>query len=157
MKKIIMSSIILSLALPSILFAGDKEDIIEQIKQQWIDFSNKKANMATINPGGSWQATSQGGLWQFLSPEASKAQIEGSPNTFNFSPRHIEVTILGKSKDVAFANYYLVGTINGPDGRLIATNYRTRASGTFLKKGSKWVSIGQHFSPLYGGSGVIFD
>lgn len=139
------------------LMAGDKEDLIEQIKQQWIDFSNKKANMATINPDGSWQATSQGGLWQFLSPEASKAQIEGSPNTFNFSPRHIEVTILGKSKDVAFANYYLVGTINGPDDKPIATNYRTRASGTFLKKGSKWVSIGQHFSPLYGGSGVIFD
>ncbi len=89
------------------LMAGDKEDLIEQIKQQWIDFSNKKANMATINPGGTWQATSQGGLWQFLSPEASKAQIEGSPNTFNFSPHHIEVTILGKSKDVAFANYYL--------------------------------------------------
>ena len=27
------------------LMAGDKEDLIEQIKQQWIDFSNKKANL----------------------------------------------------------------------------------------------------------------
>jgi len=155
MKKLLI--IVISIFFVNNLMAGDKEDLIEQIKQQWVDFSNKKANMATINPNGSWQATSQGGLWQLLSPEASKAQIEGSPNTFNFSPRHIEVTILGKSKDVSFANYYLVGTINGPDGKPMATNYRTRASATFLKKGSKWVSIGQHFSPLYGGSGVIFD
>ncbi len=139
------------------LMAGDKEDLIEQIKQLWIDISNKKIDMATMNPDGAWQATSQGDLWQFLSPEGFKAQIEGSPYTLNFSPRHIEVTILGKSKDVAFANYYLVGTINGPDGKPIATNYRTRASGTMVEKGGKWIDIGQHYSPLYGGSGVIFE
>ena len=45
--------------------AGDKEDLIKQIKQQWVDFSNKKANMSTMNKDGAWQATSQGGLWEF--------------------------------------------------------------------------------------------
>jgi hypothetical protein len=99
----------------------------------------------------------QGGLWEFQTPKEFKAQIEDGPNTFNFSTRHIEVKIVGKSKDVAYANYYLVGTITGPNKKLIASNYRTRASAIYLKKSGKWVSYGQHFSPLYGGSGVIFE
>ena len=141
----------------NLLLAGDKEDVIKLIKKQWVDFSNKTVDMSAINPNGTWQATSQGGLWEFLSPNDAKAQVEGQPNTFNFSPRHIEVTIVGKSKDVAYTNYYLVGMIIGPDGKVLATNYRTRASGTLVKKGGKWVGVGSHFSPLYGGSGVIFD
>ena len=155
MKKILV--IIVGLLFVNNLMAGDKEDLIKQIKQEWVDFYNKKANMATMNKDGAWQATSQGGLWEFQTPKEWKAQIEDGPNTFNFSTRHIEVKIVGKSKDVAYANYYLVGTITGPNKKLIASNYRTRASAIYLKKGGKWVSYGQHFSPLYGGSGVIFE
>jgi|TARA_B110000438_G_scaffold173484_1_gene165793 hypothetical protein len=154
MKKILV--IIVGLLFVNNLIAGDKEDLIKQIKQQWVDFSNKKANMSTMNKNGAWQATSQGGLWEFQTPKEFKAQIEEGPNTFNFSTRHIEVTIVGKSKDVAYANYYLVGTITGTNG-LIASNYRTRASGIYLKKNGNWVSYGQHFSPLMGGSGVTFQ
>jgi len=141
----------------NLLLAGDKEDVIKVIKKQWVDFSNKTVDMSTINPNGTWQATSQGGLWDFLSPKEQQSMVEDASNTLNFKPYHIEVTIVGKSKDVAYANYYLVGTIIGPDGKVIATNYRTRASGTSVKKGGTWVGVGQHFSPLYGGSGVIFD
>ena len=154
MKKRLI--LILCLLFVNNLIAGDKEDLIKQIKQQWVDFSNKKANMSTLNPNGAWQATSQGGLWEFQTPKEFKAQIEEGPNTFNFSTRHIEVKIVGKSKDVAYANYYLVGTITGPNG-LIASNYRTRSSGIYLKKNGKWVSYGQHFSPLMGGAGVTFQ
>ncbi|HIB73947.1 MAG TPA: hypothetical protein EYO50_08515 [Candidatus Marinimicrobia bacterium] len=157
MKKIIMTLIVLSMAIPMTLMAGDKEDIVKQIKQQWVDFSNKIVDMSTLHPNGTWQATSQGGLWALQSPKEVKSQIEGSPNTFNFRPHHIEVTIVGKNKDVAYTNYYLVGNITGLGGKVIAQNYRTRASGTLVKKGGKWVGVGQHFSPLYGGSGVIFD
>ncbi|MEA1881101.1 MAG: nuclear transport factor 2 family protein [Candidatus Marinimicrobia bacterium] len=157
MKKIIITLIVLSVAIPTTLIAGDKEDIVKQIKQQWVDFSNKTVDMSTLHPDGTWQGTSQGGLWEFLSPNEVRAQIEESPNAFNFRPHHIEVTIVGRSKDVAFTNYYLVGNITGPNGKVLASNYRTRASGTMVKKGGKWVSVGQHFSPLYGGSGVIFD
>ena len=110
-----------------------------------------------INPNGAWQARSDGGLWDFQSPKEIKSQIEDSPNTLNFRPYHIEVTIVGKSKDVAYTNYYLVGTITGRGGKVLANNYRTRASGTLVKKSGKWVSVGEHYSPLYGGSGVIFD
>ena len=110
-----------------------------------------------INPNGVWQARSDGGLWDFQSPKEIKSQIEDSPNTLNFRPYHIEVTIVGKNKDVAYTNYYLVGSITGPKGKVIASNYRTRASGTLIKNKGKWVAVGQHFSPLHGGSGVIFD
>ncbi|HIB27294.1 MAG TPA: hypothetical protein EYO49_06690, partial [Candidatus Marinimicrobia bacterium] len=61
------------------------------IKQQWVDFSNKTVDMSTFHPDGTWQATSQGGLWALQSPKEVKSQIEGSPNTFNFRPHHIEV------------------------------------------------------------------
>ena len=62
MKKIIMTLIVLSMAIPMTLMAGDKEDIVKQIKQQWVDFSNKIVDMSTLHPNGTWQATSQGGL-----------------------------------------------------------------------------------------------
>ena len=141
----------------SVLLAGDKEDIVKQIKNQWVDFSKKKMDSSLINPNGAWQARSDGGLWDFQSPKEIKSQIEDSPNTLNFRPYHIEVTIVGKNKDVAYTNYYLVGSITGPKGKVIASNYRTRASGTLIKNKGKWVAVGQHFSPLHGGSGVIFD
>jgi hypothetical protein len=113
--------------------------------------------MSLINPNGAWQARSDGGLWDFQSPKEIKSQIEDSPNTLNFRPYHIEVSIVGKNKDVAYTSYYLVGSITGPGNKLIASNYRTRASSTLIKNKGKWVAIGQHFSPLYGGSGVVFD
>ena len=156
MKKVILV-ISLLLLFNNILFAGDKEDIIKQIKNQCVDFSKKKMDSSLINPNGVWQARSDGGLWDFQSPKEIKSQIEDSPNTLNFRPYHIEVTIVGKNKDVAYTNYYLVGSITGPKGKVIASNYRTRASGTLIKNKGKWVAVGQHFSPLYGGSGVIFD
>tara|TARA_Y100001970_G_scaffold156938_1_gene192035 strand:+ start:379 stop:849 length:471 start_codon:yes stop_codon:yes gene_type:complete len=156
MKKVILV-ISLLLFFNNILFAGDKEDIIKQIKNQWVDFSKKKMDSSLINPNGVWQARSDGGLWDFQSPKELKSQIEDSPNTLNFRPYHIEVTIVGNNKDVAYTNYYLVGSITGPKGKVIASNYRTRASGTLIKSKGKWVAVGQHFSPLHGGSGVIFD
>jgi hypothetical protein len=53
MKKIIMTLIVLSIAIPVTLMAGDKEDIVKQIKQQWVDFSNKTVNMSTLHPNGT--------------------------------------------------------------------------------------------------------
>ena len=68
MKKIIV--MILSLLfINNILFAGDKEDIVKQIKNQWVDFSNKKMDSSLINPNGVWQARSDGGFWYFQSPK----------------------------------------------------------------------------------------
>ena len=156
MKKILIVFAALILVNNNVI-AGDKEDITNQIKQLWVNFSNKKVDISLINPNGSWQASSEGGLWNFQSPKEIQSQIADSPNTLNFRPYHIEVTIIGKGQDVAYTNYYLIGTITGRGGKVVANNYRTRASGTLVKKAGKWVSVGEHYSPLYGGSGVIFD
>ena len=137
MKKVILV-ISLLLFFNNILFAGDKEDIIKQIKNQWVDFSKKKMDSSLINPKVVLKARSDGGLWDFQSPKEIKSQIEDSPNTLNFRSYHIEVTIVGKNKDVAYTNYYLVGSITGPKGKVIASNYRTRASGTLIKNKGKW-------------------
>ena len=88
MKKVILV-ISLLLLFNNILFAGDKEDIIKQIKNQWVDFSKKKMDSSLINPNGVWQARSDGGLCDFQSPKEIKSQIEDSPNTLNFIPYHI--------------------------------------------------------------------
>ena len=157
MKKLFLVAISLVLLNPAQLYAGDREDLIKQIEQNWVNYSNKTVDMSSTHPDGTWQATSQGGLWALQSPEEAKSQIEDSPNTLNFRPHHIEVTIVGKNKDVAYTNYYAVGKITGPDGKVIAENYRTRASQTFVKENGQWKVIGHHYSPLYGGSGVIFD
>jgi len=156
-KKLFLVAISLVLLNPAQLYAADREDLIKQIKQNWVNYSNKTVDISTFHPDGTWQATSQGGLWALQSPEEAKTQIEDSPNTLNFRPHHIEVTIVGKNKDVAYTNYYLVGKITGPDGKVIVENYRTRASETYVKENGKWKVIGEHYSPLYGGSGVIFD
>ena len=157
MKKLFLVAISLVLLNPAQLYAADREDLIKQIKQNWVNYSNKTVDISTFHPDGTWQATSQGGLWALRSPEEAKSLIEDSPNTFNFRPHHIEVTIVGKNKDVAYTNYYLVGKITGPDGKVIVENYRTRASETYVKENGKWKVIGNHYSPLYGGSGVISD
>ena len=64
MKKVILV-ISLLLLFNNILFAGDKEDIIKQIKNQWVDFSKKKMDSSLINPNGVWQARSDGGFGIF--------------------------------------------------------------------------------------------
>ncbi len=157
MKKIFLVAISLILLNPAQLYAGDKEDLIEQIKQNWVNTSNRTVDTPTVHPNGTWRASSEGGLWEFQTLKEAQSQAGANKNTLNARPHHIEVTIVGKNKDVTYANYYLVGKITGPDGKVIVENYRTRASQAFVKENGKWKSIGEHFSPLYGGSGVIFD
>ena len=86
-----------------------------------------------------------------------ETMINDSPNNLKFRQHHIEVGIVGKNKDVAHASYYLVGTITGPDKKIIAKDYRTRALEVIVKKNNRWVIVSSHYSPLHGGMGVILD
>jgi len=137
--------------------AGDRENIVAHIEQTWREIALKTpiANMG--HPDGQWVATSQGGLWEFLSPEEFGAMITDSPNVLAFKPYHINVSIVGEKQDVAYAAYYLIGNILDADRNPIVKNYRTRASEVSVKIDGKWLQIGGHYSPLYGGSGVKFD
>ena len=157
MKKLTLIIIGLILIQPPPAIAGDEEDVTAVIKKLWVDVSNKKVNASTIYSNGLWQAKSSGGLWDFLTPDKVETMINDSPNSLKFRPHHIEVGIVGKNKDVAHANYYLVGTITGPDGKIIAKDYRTRALEVMVKEEDAWVTVSAHYSPLHGGMGVILD
>ena len=149
------ASIVLLLAFDS--SAGDRENIVAAIEQTWRDIALKKPNVGESHPEGQWVATSQGGLWEFLSPEEFGSMITDSPNVLAFKPYHINVRIVGEKQDVAYAAYYLVGNILDADHNPIVKNYRTRASEVSVKIDGKWLQIGGHYSPLYRGSGVKLD
>ena len=137
--------------------AGDREDVIADIEQSWKDFSLKNTAVDMGHSDGKWIATSEGGLWQFLSAAEFKAMRVDSANIFDFKPHHINVKFVGEKQDVAYAVYYLVGNILDADRNVVVKNYRTRASEVMVKQHGEWASIGGHYSPLYGGSGVVFD
>ena len=137
--------------------AGDREDVVADIEQTWRDIAFKKPAVSEGHPDGQWVATSQGGLWEFLSDEEFEAMITNAPNVLDFKPYHINVRIVGEKQDVAYAAYYLVGNILDADRKVVVKNYRTRASEVSVKIDGKWVQVGSHYSPLYGGSGVVFD
>ena len=139
------------------LRAGGKENVVAAIEQTWKDIALKNPDAERRqHPNGVWFASSEGGLWQFRSKEEFAAMAD-RPNILDFRPHHINVKIVGEKQDVAYAAYYLVGTILDADRKVIVKNYRTRASQAWVKLDGKWVVIGGHFSPLYGGSGVVFD
>lgn len=156
MKKTIIILTVLLFAFPTDAVAGDREDLVAAIEKRWIDTAKKQISPGDSNPAGAWLATSQGGLWQFQTPAETVTMITDSPNTLIFQPMHINIQIMGSKKDVAHAAYYLVGNIMR-DGKPIVSNYRTRASEVFVKIGGKWLNSGSHYSPLYGGSGVVFE
>ena len=138
--------------------AGDKENVVAAIEQTWKDIALKNPDaVRRRHPDGSWFASSQGGLWSIRSNEASFRPAIDGPNTLDFKPRHINVTIVGEKQDVAYATYYLVGKILDADRKVIVKDYRTRASQVWVNLDGKWVVIGAHFSTLYGGSGVVVD
>ena len=136
--------------------ADDKEDVVGAIEQAWKDIALKNPTPEG-HPDGWWVATSEGGLWQFLSKEEFGAMITESPNVLDFDPHHINVRMVGEKQDVAYAAYYLVGNILDADRKVIVKNYRTRASQVWVKLDGRWVEIGSHYSPLYGGPGVVLD
>ncbi len=152
----------LPFALTGVVFAsesraGDKENVVASIEQMWKDIALKIPNAEQReHPDGSWLASSEGGLWQFISNEDFRPAIDG-PNTLDIKPHHINVTIVGEKQDVAYAAYYLVGKILDADRKVIVKNYRTRVSQVWVKLDGKWVVIGGHYSPLYAGGGVVLD
>ena len=140
------------------LRAGGKENVVAAIEQTWKDIALKNPDAVRRgHPDGGWTATSEGGLWQFISSEESFRQAIDGPNILDIKPRHINVTIVGEKQDVAYAAYYLVGKILDADRKVIVKNYRTRASQVSVKLDGKLVVIGSHYSPLYSGGGVVFD
>ena len=150
-----MRKIGLIIFISTILFGNVVNEIKETIHSNWEKVSQKDVS-GLIHPNGSWMANSEGGFWNFQTVQDNKALIEDSPNTLNLKAHHINVDIYGSKKDLAYVVYYLSGNIER-DGKVLVSNYRTRASNLLKKEKGKWLTVGAHYSPMHSGSGVRFD
>ena len=136
------------------LFGNDVNEIKETIHSNWEKIAKKI--VTGTHPDGTWMANSNGGFWEFLTVQDNKSLIEDSPNTLNLKAHHINVDIYGSKKDLAYVVYYLSGNIER-DGKVLISNYRTRASNLLKKEKGKWLTVGAHYSPMHSGSGVKFN
>ena len=136
------------------LFGNDVNEIKETIHSNWEKVAKKI--VTGTHPEGSWMANSNGGFWEFLTVQDNKSLIEDSPNTLNLKAHHINVDIYGSKKDLAYVVYYLSGNIER-DGKVLISNYRTRASNLLKKEKGNWLTVGAHYSPMHSGSGVKFN
>ena len=134
----------------------DESAIKADIVKLWKDAAQRKMDRNNLDPEHNMIAYSTGGLWEDLSAEEMAKSIVGGPNTFALRPYHINVRFLGSKKDVAYVSYYLVGNILRGN-TVVVSNYRTRISQVSEKRGGKWITVGNHASPLYGGSGIVFE
>ncbi len=161
MKRVLASGLVLLcavIAIPATSLADghDEATIRNNVAKMWKQVAEKTLDGSMTSPDGVTQATSAGGFWRTVSPAENVAQINDDEVTLNFTPAYIEVRLLGSKKDVAHVSYYLSGTILVP-GTAPITNYRTRVSQVWEKVGGKWVVAAAHYSPLFGGSGVLPD
>lgn len=133
--------------------AEDRQAIAEQIKGVWGRIAARDFADLGFSPKGVVHAGSEGGLWREMTGKEMAAFLEAAP-TLRATPYHINVRFLGANRDVAYATYYLVGTVSRGEGGE-AVSYRTRACSVMEKIDGKWVHSGQHYSPLFGGSGFV--
>ena len=148
MKKIIMTLIIMSIAVPVALMAGDKEEIINQILKSNEYLNKNKRPMAEYSEKGALEFWSSGGLMH----EVGSAGRLGSYENVNMSIKHIEVLVLVPGK-AAVAMYYSEGSMK-PEGAPAVSHYLTRVTQVLVKEGGTWKIRASHWSPVSGGSGT---
>ena len=150
---LIMAVLMLACSAPG--QADEAAAIKKNLEQMWSDIA-----LGEIDPSNFGEHTltaySSGGLWQSQSGEELSASLVGGPNRLHVKPYHIKITFLGAEKDVAYVTYYLAGNIKS-EGKVVVPNYRTRISQVLEKRGDKWLWVGTHASPLFGGSGIKVD
>ena len=150
---LIMAVLMLACSAPG--QADEAAAIKKNLEQMWSDVAQGKIDASNFGEG-TLTAYSSGGLWENLTGDELSASLLEGPNRLNVKPYHINVTFLGAQKDVSYVTYYLAGNILS-EGKVIVPNYRTRISQVLEKRGDKWVWVGTHASPLFGGSGITVD
>ena len=148
MQKIIMTLIVLSMAIPMTLMAGDKEEIIEQIMKGNAYMNKNKKTMQEYSTKGALEFWSSGGLIHEISPLGRPDYYD----SINMTIKHIEVIVLVPGK-AAVAMYYSEGSMK-PKGSSAVSHYMTRVTQAYVKEGDGWKIRASHWSPITGGSGT---
>ena len=148
MKKLLMTIMVMSLTIPAMLFAGDKEEIIAQIMENNAYLNKHKRPMAEYSEKGALEFWSSGGLLH----EIESAGRLGTYDDINMAIKHIEVIVLVPGK-AAVAMYYSEGSMK-PKGSPPVSHYMTRVTQALVKEGDSWKIRASHWSQLKGGSGT---
>ena len=157
MKIFAIAAIVLSVAVIGEVAADEASDI-ETVKAEITEFWQGMASgelEADKFDGEQIVAYSSGGMWEYISAAELISSLNEGPRLIT-KGYHINVRLLGKAKDIAYASYYLGGKIMH-NGEVAVANYRTRISQILEKKDNKWTFVATHASPLFGGSGYTVD
>lgn len=139
----------LSLFCSSVLFAGDREDIIQVVME---------SNDYQVKNNRSMDIYSKEGALEFWSSGGLMNRIEGAEGRINefesvsMSIKHIEVLVLVPKK-AAVAMYYSEGSMT-PKGSKPVNHYMTRVTQVFVKENGEWKVRASHWSPVTGGAGT---
>lgn len=143
----------------------DKKVIEDQIRRSWLeassgnydtvsmlDFGLTKDSQSQLGENVVAVASSDGGPWEISTAAEQVSLLKSDTFVLQVRPHDIHILLIGSEKDVAYANYYLVGTISSSSNDL--RNYHTRVSQVLEKINGKWVIRGAHYSPFMDAQGI---
>ena len=145
--------------------AREKKDIEDQIEQSWKEASSGNydaVSMLDYGLTGDSQsqlggnviavASSDGGPWEISTATEQANLLKDDDFVLHVRPHDVHILLIGSEKDVAYASYYLVGTISNSSNDV--QNYHTRVSQVLEKINGKWVIRGAHYSRFMDAQGI---
>ena len=168
MRQMVIS--LLALILPIFAAHGKSETsvertIAEQIRQSWkeasagnhaavvkLDFGLARNGEALFGDYVIAVAASDGGPWEISTVIEQARLLKDDHFELKVEPQNLHVMLLGSEENVAYASYYLVGTVaSSADG---TQDYHTRVSQVFERIEGKWVIRGAHYSRFMDAAGI---
>ena len=168
MRLIVISFLALAV-LPDAVYgqndSRDKKVVEDQIRQSWkaassgnydavsmLDFGLTKEGQSQLGENVIAVASSDGGPWEISTATEQAELLKSDDFVLQVTPHDVHILLIGSEKDVAYASYYLVGTIGSSsnDGQ----NYHTRVSQVLEKVYGKWVIRGAHYSRFMDAQGI---
>jgi len=123
-----------------------------EVRQAIIDFfahtrANGEEHPDETASDGSLEFWSSGGLMHSTAADDPPGRF----TSFELTPKHIEVILLGE--DAAVAMYYSEGSMQ-PEGSPVVPHYLTRVTEVLVKEDGRWKRRAAHWSAVRGGSGT---
>ena len=161
----LMTLTVLSFAVQGQDDIRDEKVVEDQIMQSWqaassgdldsvalLDFGFNEDSRSQLEENVVAVASSDGGPWELSTAAAQVRLLKSDDFELQVRPHDIHILLIGSEKDVAYASYYLIGTISGSS--IDVQNYHTRVSQVLEKIDGKWVIRGAHYSPFMDAQGI---
>jgi hypothetical protein len=167
--RLIVISILALTVLPGAVYgqndSRDKKEIEDQIRQSWkeassgnydavsmLDFGLTGDSQSQLGENVIAVASSDGGPWEISTATEQAKLLKDDDFVLHVRPHDVHILLIGSEKDVAYASYYLVGTISSSSNDV--QDYHTRVSQVLEKINDKWVIRGAHYSRYMDAQGI---